>query len=172
MMQAEMFKVGTIGNGFLAMMARPSLEEGAAASMVNIARLNINLVVSLLGHSETRALGLDGEREQVKSHGMDFISFPIPDMGVPSSVEDFARLSNMLFQQVNAGVNTLVHCHAGIGRSGLVVAGILLHCDLEPEQAFAHVSKVRGVRVPETRDQEDWLTRNSAAIVDVSEWKA
>jgi protein-tyrosine phosphatase len=171
MMQAEMFKVGTIGSGFLAMMARPSLEEGAAASVVNIARLNINLVVSLLGHSEARALGLDGEREQVKSHGMDFVSFPIPDMGLPPSVEDFARLSSMLFQQVNAGVNTLVHCHAGIGRSGLVVAGILLHCNLDPEQAFAHVSKIRGVRVPETHDQEDWLTRYSDAIVDVSEWK-
>ncbi len=170
-MRAEMFKVGTIGSGFLAMMARPTLEEGAAASVVNIARLNINLVVSLLGHSEARALGLDGEREQVKSHGMGFVSFPIPDMGLPPSVEDFARLSSMLFQQVNAGVNTLVHCHAGIGRSGLVVAGILLHCNLDPEQAFAHVSKIRGVRVPETHDQEDWLTKYSDAIVDVSEWK-
>lgn len=70
----------------------------------------------------------------------------------------------MLLKQVDMGNNTLVHCHAGIGRSGLMAAGILLHCDLSPQQAFAHVSKVRGIRVPETRHQEDWLISNYAAI--------
>ncbi len=168
-MQSEMYKVGTIGNGFFAIMARPSLEEGEPASMVNIARLRINLVVSLLEHSEARTLGLEAEREQVKAHDMDFVSFPIPDMGLPPSVEEFASLSRMLFRQVDAGVNTLVHCHAGIGRSGLMAAGILLHCALDPEQAFAHVSRIRGVRVPETREQEYWLRNNYTAIVEVSE---
>ncbi len=170
-MQAEMYKVGTIGSGFFAIMARPSLEENEPASVVNIARLRINLVVSLLEHSEARTLGLEAEREQVKAHAMEFVSFPIPDMGLPPSVEEFAGLSRMLFRQVDAGVNTLVHCHAGIGRSGLMAAGILLHCALDPEQAFAHVSRIRGVRVPETREQECWLRNNHTAIVDVSEWE-
>lgn len=164
-MQAEMYKVGTIGKGFFAIMARPSLEQGDPASVVNISRLGINLVVSLLETNEARTLGLDAEREQVKSLGMDFVSFPIPDMGIPTSVEKFASLSKMLLKQVDAGVNTLVHCHAGIGRSGLMAAGILLHCDLDPQQAFAHVSKMRGIRVPETSEQEHWLIGNHAAII-------
>ena len=71
----------------------------------------------------------------------------------------------MLLKQIDAGANLLVHCHAGIGRSGLLAAGILLHCNLNPQQAFAHVSKMRGVRVPETPEQEDWLINNHAAIV-------
>jgi protein-tyrosine phosphatase len=133
--------------------------------VVNISRLGINLVVSLLETNEARTLGLDAEREQVKALGMDFVSFPIPDMGIPTSVEEFASLSKMLLKQVNAGNNILVHCHAGIGRSGLMAAGILLHCDLNPKQAFAHVSKMRGVRVPETPDQEYWLMSNHATIV-------
>jgi protein-tyrosine phosphatase len=165
MMQAEMYKVGTIGKGFFAIMARPSLEQSDPASVVNISRLGINLVVSLLETNEARTLGLDAEREQVKALGMDFVSFPIPDMGIPTSVEEFASLSKMLLKQVNAGNNILVHCHAGIGRSGLMAAGILLHCDLNPKQAFAHVSKMRGVRVPETPDQEYWLMSNHATIV-------
>ncbi len=165
MMQAEMYKVGTIGKGFFAIMARPSLEQSDPASVVNISRLGINLVVSLLETNEARTLGLDAEREQVKALGMDFVSFPIPDMGIPTSVEKFASLSKMLLQQVDAGVNTLVHCHAGIGRSGLMAAGMLLHCDLSPQQAFAHISKMRGVRVPETHQQKDWLISNCAAIV-------
>ncbi len=165
MMQAEMYKVGTIGKGFFAIMARPSLEQGDPASVVNISRLGINLVVSLLETNEARTLGLDAEREQVKALGMDFVSFPIPDMGLPASVEEFASLSKMLLKQVNAGTNILVHCHAGIGRSGLMAAGILLYCDLNPQQAFAHVSKMRGVRVPETPEQEQWLISNQVAIV-------
>ncbi|MCP4876650.1 MAG: hypothetical protein GY896_14420 [Gammaproteobacteria bacterium] len=164
-----MYKIGSIGNGFLAIMARPSLEEGAAASVINIARLGINLVVSLLEPNEARTLELDGEREQVKAEAMDFISFPIADMGLPSSVPDFAQLTRMLFQQVNGGVNTLIHCHAGIGRSGLLASGILLHCDMDVGQAFAHVSKMRGIRVPETLEQTDWLMTNYAAIVSVAD---
>jgi len=164
-MQAEMYKVGTIGKGFIAIMARPSLEQGDPASVVNISRLGIKLVVSLLETNEARTLGLDAEREEVRGLGMDFVSFPIPDMGIPTSVEEFASLSKMLLKQVNAGVNTLVHCHAGIGRSGLMAAGILLHCDLDPKQAFAHVSKMRGIRVPETSQQENWLISNCVAIV-------
>jgi protein-tyrosine phosphatase len=164
-MQAEMYKVGTIGKGFFAIMARPSLEQSDPASVVNISRLGINLVVSLLETNEARTLGLDAERELLKALGMDFVSFPIPDMGIPTSVEEFASLSKMLLKQVDSGVNTLVHCHAGIGRSGLMAAGMLLHCDLDPQQAFAHVSKMRGVRVPETRQQADWLISNCTAIV-------
>lgn len=166
-MTAKMYKIGTMGDGFVAIMARPSLEAEAAASIVNIARLGIKQVVSLLEPSEASSLGLDAEREQVKAHAMDFISFPIPDMGLPPSVEDFAQLSKNLFNQVNAGVNTLIHCHAGIGRSGLVVAGILLHCDMDPRQAFAYASKMRGIRVPETPDQTQWLNSNYAAILAI-----
>ena len=165
MMQAEMYKVGTIGKGYFAIMARPSLEQSDPASVVNISRLGIHLVVSLLEVNEARTLGLDAERESVKALGMDFVSFPIPDMGLPKSVEEFASLSKMLLKQVDAGTNILVHCHAGIGRSGLMAAGMLLHCDLDPQQAFAHVSKMRGVRVPETPEQEYWLKSNYATIV-------
>ena len=164
-MQAEMYKVGTIGKGFFAIMARPSLEQGDPASVVNISRLGIHMVVSLLENNEARTLGLDAERELVRGLGMDFVSFPIPDMGLPTSVEEFASLTKMLLKQVDAGTNILVHCHAGIGRSGLMAAGILLHCGLDPQQAFAHVSKMRGVRVPETPEQEYWLISNHAAIV-------
>ena len=169
MMQAEMYKVGTIGKGFFAIMARPSLDPNEPASVANIARIGINLVVSLLEIGEARVLGLEGERELVKAHGMDFVSFPIPDMGLPASVNEFASLSKLLLRQVDGGVKTLIHCHAGIGRSGLVAAGILLHCDLDPRQAFAHVSKIRGVRVPETPEQEYWLISNQAAIIGATE---
>lgn len=161
-----MYKVGrSIGDGFLAIMAHPSLDPEAPASVHNISRLNIKLVVSLLEPSESRRLGLEAERSAVKAHGMEFISFPIPDMGLPPSVEDFARITYYLFKQVNVGVNTLIHCRAGIGRSGLVSAGVLLHLGWSADEAFKYVSHIRGIRVPETPEQREWLERNRDVIV-------
>ncbi|MFZ9038624.1 MAG: protein-tyrosine phosphatase family protein [Gammaproteobacteria bacterium] len=165
MATATMYKVGTMGDGFLAIMACPTIAADAPASFSNIAGLGINLVVSLLEPSEARSLGLDAERLEVKAHGMEFISFPIPDMGLPASVLDFASLTKALFAQVNAGSNTLVHCRAGIGRSGLLSAGVLLHAGMDPEEAFTYVSRMRGIRVPETPDQRDWLVSNYPVIV-------
>lgn len=161
-----MYKVGTIGDGFLAIMAHPSLDPEAPASVLNISRLKIRLVVSLLEPSESRRLGLEGERSAVKAHGMEFVSFPIQDMGLPPSVEGFARITHTLFKQINVGVNTLVHCRAGIGRSGLVAAGVLLHLGWSVDEAFKYVSYNRGIRVPETPEQREWLEINRDAIVD------
>ncbi len=165
MMQAEMYKVGTMGDGFLAIMACPSIEAEAPASVANVARLGIRQVVSLLEPTEARNLGLEAERLEVKACEMGFVSFPIPDMGLPPSVEDFAQITQRLFSQVSAGINTLVHCRAGIGRSGLLAAGVLLHTGMNAEEAFAYVSRMRGIRVPETPEQHGWLVANHAAIV-------
>ena len=168
-MQAEMYKVGTMGDGFLAIMACPTLDQGAPASMANISRLGIRQVVSLLEPSEARHLGLDNERLEVKAHSMGFVSFPIPDMGVPPSVDDYAQIVQMLFNQVCAGINTLVHCRAGIGRSGLLAAGVLLYTGMSVDEAFNYVSHMRGIRVPETMQQHDWLLGNYDKIVDRSQ---
>ena len=160
-----MYKVGTMGDGFLAIMACPSIDPEAPASIANIARLGIRQVVSLLEPTEARNLGLEAERLEVKACEMGFMSFPIPDMGLPPSVEDFAQITQMLFRQVNAGINTLVHCRAGIGRSGLLAAGVLLHTGMNAEEAFAYVSRMRGIRIPETPEQHGWLVTHYAAIV-------
>ncbi len=160
-----MYKVGTMGDGFLAIMAAPTMEADAPASIQNIARLGIRQVVSLLEPTEARHLGLADERLEVKAFDMGFISFPIPDMGLPTSVEDFSQITQMLFTQVCAGINTLVHCRAGIGRSGLLTAGVLLHTGMDVEQAFEYVSRMRGLRVPETYEQHEWLMANYQTVI-------
>lgn len=167
-MHAEMYKIGSIGNGFLAIMGRPYIEHEAAASLRNVARLGINQVVSLLEPSEARRLGLESELFEARAQGMGFVPFPIPDMGTPRSVEKFAQITRTLFLQINSGINTLVHCHAGVGRSGLFTAGLLLHVGMDAEQAFAHVTKMRGLRVPETLNQHAWLVSNQSQIVSPS----
>ena len=165
-MQAEVYKIGSIGRGFFAVMGRPYLDPGEAASLANIARLGIHQVVSLLEASEARNMGLEEEYQETRALGLGYSSFPIPDMGIPNSMTDFATVTRRLVRQVDSGVNTLVHCYAGVGRSGLFAAGMLLHVGLDAEQAFAHVSKMRGLKVPETPEQRNWLVENQGAILD------
>ncbi len=163
-MQAKLYRIETLGEGFLATMARPELDAGIDASCDYLVGLGVDQVISLLEPSEASALGLDGERVAVKLHGMRFLSYPIHDMGLPPSVQGFADATRRVYRQVGGGVDTVVHCRAGIGRSGLFAAGVLLHAGYAADAAFARVSEVRGIAVPETRAQRDWLFSNQAAI--------
>ena len=119
----------------------------------------------MLEANESSMLGLETESDVVEDNGMHYISFPISDYGVPASVDDFSILTADIFQQLGQGTNVLLHCRGGVGRSGLLAAGVLLQAGLDVEQAFASVSAKRGIRVPETTQQRDWLKNNYKIIV-------
>lgn len=163
-----MFRIDAIGDGFLAIMAHPALEQDATITLEEVARQGVNQVVSLLEPGESQALGLDAEAEMVAAAGMSFVSFPVMDMGLPASVDEFVGLSLRLYREVDTGVSTLIHCHGGIGRSGLLAAAVLLHGGKDVAQAFEQVTRARGRRVPETVEQGDWLLANHAVITAVA----
>ena len=159
-----MFKLESIGDGFIAIMSHPAQEQDAASTIAALAQQGVRQVVSLLEPAEASALGLDAEAELVAAQSMAFVSFPIPDMGLPASLSDFAQLARDLYRQVDAGVNTLVHCRGGVGRSGLLAAAVLLHCGMDSRQACAQITRIRGLCVPETPEQGAWLLANQTAI--------
>ncbi len=163
-MQAKLYRIDTPGRGFLAIMARPELDAGLDAACAALVDHGVGQVISLLEPSEAHELGLDGEREALRAHGISYRSYPIHDMGVPPSVEGFAEITRRVHRQVVGGVNTVVHCRAGVGRSGLFAAGVLLHAGCAVDDAFARVGEVRGVKVPETREQSAWLVAYRAAL--------
>jgi protein-tyrosine phosphatase len=53
--------------------------------------------------------------------GFRLIHLPIPDFDVPSK-EDLEEAIKKTVEQAQAGQNILIHCHAGLGRTGLFVA--------------------------------------------------
>lgn len=163
----ELFRIESIGSGFIAIMAYPGKEQDAPSAIASLAHDGIRQVVSLLEPAEASALGLEGEAHMVAAESMRFVSFPIPDMGLPASVYDFAGLARDLYRQVGEGDNTLLHCRGGVGRSGLLAAAVLLHCGMDPHQACERVTRMRGLRVPETTEQGAWLLANHAALRDV-----
>ena len=162
--QVEVYRLDSIGKGRLAMMAHPASAGNAAATIAEIAALNFHQVVSLLEPAEAEVLGLAQEAELVTAQSMKFVSFAIPDMGLPACSEDFMRLAQLLFTEIEAGTNTLIHCRGGIGRSGLLAAAVLLIGGRSIQAAFAQVSRIRGMPVPETPQQAAWLQTNLAVI--------
>ncbi len=124
----------------------------------------IDVLVSLLEKEEAAELELEREGEFAESRGVHFVSFPIPDRGVPASVPAALGLLRELAGALVAGKNVAVHCRQGIGRSGLVAAGVLLTSGMGVEQATALVSAARGLPVPETADQLRWLRQLPFAL--------
>lgn len=159
------YEVEKIGNGFLAVMAKPVAGEWVDEEFAGIAATGIKQIVSLLEQPEAYEVGLATEQELCERHGMRFVAYPIPDRGLPHSVAEFASFTKNLYHEIAAGESAVVHCRAGIGRTGIVAAGILLHAGLEPVEAFARVSKSRGVDVPDTDEQRNWLCDAFTEIV-------
>ena|SRR5216683_7676999 len=140
-----------------ALMPRPRGGEWLAEEILGWHAEGIRTVVSLLERDEAVELGLGDEESLCSAAGLGFISFPIPDRGVPGARADFAELVNMLAERLRTGDSVAVHCRAGIGRSGLVSACVLGVLGVAPEPAFAMLSRARGVAVPDTDEQAAWV---------------
>jgi protein-tyrosine phosphatase len=125
----------------------------------------IETVVSLLTQDEESELGIQDEATEVANHGMKFISFPIPDRGIPGSTTSAFEMLDAVHGELHRGKNVLVHCRQGIGRAGLVAASLLVMDGTEPHAAIEKVSKARGIRIPETADQEQWIYRLPARVM-------
>jgi len=91
------------------------------------------------------------------ANGIRFISFPIPDRGVPVSTPAAASLITAISDALETGDHVAVHCRQGLGRSGLIAAGVLASAGVDPERAIEIVSSARGELVPETPGQRSWV---------------
>jgi protein-tyrosine phosphatase len=117
----------------------------------------VDVVVSLLTKSENEELDLTREASLVREKGIRFSSFPIEDRGVPSSSAKTDKLVEQLGAEIRPGKNVVIHCRQGIGRSSLISAAVLVSGGEDLKQALSHISQVRGVEVPETTEQRNWL---------------
>ncbi len=65
--------------------------------------------------------------------------FPIVDYGVPGDRARFLELVNSIAADLRRGDNILLHCAAGIGRTGTVASCVLAALGLSAEEAAARV---------------------------------
>lgn len=163
-MWKELYWVDESWPGKLAVAPRPRGGDWLKDDVASWKQANVNAVLSLLTPDEERDLDLSGEGGAIITQGMDFTSFPIPDRQVPRSEAKFAEVLESAARALSAGKNVLVHCRQGIGRSGLVAACLLVKKGMSPGAAIASVSAARGVSIPETAEQRDWIDHYAVGV--------
>jgi atypical dual specificity phosphatase len=87
-----------------------------------------------------------------------YLHRPIQDFGVPSN-DDLPEILKFLAQQqkIKPNIPVLVHCTAGNGRTGTILASILKLLDqLESEDAIQKIRSVNPLAI-ETKEQEEFI---------------
>ena len=97
--------------------------------------------------------------QQLPPVGIRYLSFPIPDRDVPSSMSAALLLVKEILTELESGRNVAVHCRQSIGRSGLIAVSLLATSGMDLKQAIQAVSTARGLTIPETPEQLRWLRR-------------
>lgn len=148
------------GGGRIAQSHRPRGGDHLASDLEALRAAGVDVLVSCLTEQDEEVWGLEREAVVAEAAGLEFIRHPIVDHDVPRSTEGTlafaASLAGRLLHRRHAIV---VHCLAGIGRSGLLTVAALVKAGWPLERALDRASAARGHSVPETRAQRAWLIR-------------
>jgi protein-tyrosine phosphatase len=155
----ELFWINDVRHGRLAILPRPRGGDWLLDEISSLRRSGVEVLVSLLTAEEVSELDLAREAEYCAAEGIQFISFPFADRGVPPSAADAVRLVRKLEDLVADGKAVAIHCRQGVGRSAVVAACVLAAQGAQPKVAFELIAKARGCPVPDTPEQRAWVER-------------
>ncbi len=154
--------------GKLAIFAHPRGGDWLLDEIRALKDNGLDVIVSLLTKEEDKELSLLEEKAMCETVGSEFMQFPIADVSVPASRTATLELVNTLDELLSKGRNVGIHCLAGVGRSGMIAACLLMMRGLSPEEALEEVSNTRGVIVPQTDEQREWLIEFAKEFAPVS----
>jgi protein-tyrosine phosphatase len=143
-------------------MAHPRGGPWLAEEMSGLAQAGVDVFVSALTWEEDHRLGLTEVAVAAAAAGVEFVSYPIADRGVPRAQDiagdtDVVALGVRLAAHVRAGRFVVTQCFAGIGRSTLLACATLVMLGVGPEESLRMVAEARGLPVPDTEAQRHWL---------------
>ena len=130
------------------------------ADLDAVHRWGAGAVVTLMETWELAHLGVPSLGERIAARGMAWHHLPIRDGDVPEKgfEQSWHRHGPELRQRLSAGERILIHCRAGLGRTGLVAARLLIEMGESPPEALKRVRATRPGAV-ETPAQERYVLR-------------
>jgi protein-tyrosine phosphatase len=158
----EIFWIKGDSSPLLAVVLRPRGDDWLAGELRRMKQRGIQTLVSLLEVDEAAVLGLAEEGPVAERLGMQFLSYPIPDVHVPPDLDSFRSFVEGLASRLEAGTHVGVHCRGSIGRATVTAACALIHLGWQPQAALEAIEKARGLAVPDTQEQEAWILRYQA----------
>ncbi len=138
-----------VAKNSLAATPRPGLLADQAFDLEALAKVGVNFLVSL-EEQETVSSALASE------FGIEVYHFPIQDMRTPA-LAAAEQLTTLIDNKIKSGNCLAVHCKAGLGRTGTVIASYLVKSGMTPLEA---TRKIRCVdpRMIQSEQQENFIT--------------
>lgn len=115
-------------------MPRPGIIDAVERDIEGLQRLGVTILVTL-----EEALTVDAQL--LATAGIRSIHFPIPDMGV-SEVTSTIELCSSLERAMREGDVVAVHCRAGLGRTGTLLACQLIVAGETPRGALEAIRSI------------------------------
>ena len=118
----------------------------------------INCIVSLITKDELKKLDINDFDKTITKYGFEHYSVEIQDLGIPSTNQlgTFKILTKNIIVAIKTEKKVLIHCNAGLGRSGLF-AGILVKEMTDINHPIDYIRKFRKGAI-ETKEQEEFIS--------------
>lgn len=113
----------------------------------------VSTIVGCLTTSEMDWLDVPDLMSEARKLGIEYIHEPFLDQAVPG-VETMENLVEIIDKRLGNGRKTIIHCVAGLGRSGTVAASVLVKKGYSADESIRLVRESRGPRAIESKAQE------------------
>ena len=143
--------------GHLYLHATPGVREPLEVFLTAAARKDIGRVVCLNTRADIRKVSPDYDHLLSGQTPWEHVHHPVPDFGVPADPEAFRALAKETATALRGGKNVLIHCGAGIGRTGTFAIAVLLALGMTLPNASEAVTATGSG--PQTDDQRALLDR-------------
>jgi protein-tyrosine phosphatase len=141
----------------LAIVLCPPGGRGLRDELFHIKQEGIETLVSMLEPDEAAMLGLADEGRLAVQAGLQFLAYPVADTRTPQSAASFRGFAAGLAERLRNGETIGVHCRGSIGRATVAAACALIHLGWKPQAALTAIEAARGLAVPDTQEQEEWI---------------
>ena len=126
--------------GQLLLTAMPGSVTPLQATLSDLETAGASCLLCLNGDTELKMRSPEYHAAiHAKSLPLQHLSFPIVDFGTPSNHEGYLAMIRGLAERIRNGEVIAVHCAAGIGRTGLTAASLLMALGLSRDEAIARV---------------------------------
>lgn len=145
--------------GQLGGLPRPGIVAALDDDLAGLKRLGVTILVTL-EEQQTVSPRVCGH---VDIHNR---FFPIPDMQAPSE-EDAAALCAEIAEYIESGEVIAIHCRAGLGRTGTILACQLVWEGVSPLHAFEEVRRINPNFI-QSIEQVDFLSSFASWLAETS----